>query len=139
MEEKKVLKPGENGKSWYFKPGNPGGPGRPKGSNHIQVCKQFMEEKGWDILFTLAEDKDKKIKYEATRLLLSYGYGKPPETATVNLVQDNPLDELNNQELEELKAFHGRIRREDRSGTGSEDGGSEVKLLQTEPGPTKVD
>ena len=78
-----------------FSKGNPGGPGRPKGSNFVSICREWAEKKGWDKLISLADGKDYKIglkdgrvvevgpnqdlQFQAMKTLIEYGYGKPSQ------------------------------------------------------------
>lgn len=67
-----------------FVKGNPGGPGRPKGSKNIikkiAVCADFMEKEGWKLMIGIARDKTSKHQLGALQSLAAYGYGKPAES-----------------------------------------------------------
>lgn len=75
-----------------FEKGWKGGPGRPKGSSHVDLCKTWSEKKGgaWDILFQWAQGTEvkgarrsrvpKELRKFAIERILSYGYGKPKES-----------------------------------------------------------
>jgi hypothetical protein len=97
------------GSGRQFGAGNQAGKGfgRPKGSGRIQICKEWAEKKGFKKLIDLAEGKyeqDGKLKaagwapnpvrpaslvwvgptaelqFEALKLVLAYGAGKPTES-----------------------------------------------------------
>ena len=72
------------------------GHGRPKGSGHVEICKRWAEEKGWQKLIDLADGKgfqeefvengtahlgpDYKVQLDACKILLAYGFGRPTES-----------------------------------------------------------
>jgi hypothetical protein len=60
-----------------FQKGNTFGKGRPKGSGFVLRCRDWADSKGWDKLEAWADGDDGKLAFEATKLLLAYGYGKP--------------------------------------------------------------
>lgn len=64
-----------------WKKGQSGNPaGRPKGSGHVERCKEWAEKKGWDLLEKMAlTSLDEKVRLEAMKLLIAYGVGKPTE------------------------------------------------------------
>ena len=68
------------------------GKGRPKGSSYIQICQQWAEKEGWQLLIDTARGKkypgESKPAIAAAQILIAYGYGKPKETVDVNLGGD---------------------------------------------------
>lgn len=79
-----------------FAKGNPGGPGRPKGSGRNQKCKEWAEKVGLDFLMRVAEGKEKepfvtdegkvikvpmssKVRITAATYLIDHGLGKAPQ------------------------------------------------------------
>jgi hypothetical protein len=78
-----------------FKAGNTYGKGRPKGSGKIQILKDYSEKYGFKKLISIAEGSghgyyehngrliehgpNASIQFEALKLILAYGCGKPTE------------------------------------------------------------
>lgn len=79
-----------------FQLGNTYGKGRPKGSKRNEICKAYAEKYGFKKLIAIAEGKghryreyngrlvevgpDSGIQFEALKLILAYGFGKPTES-----------------------------------------------------------
>lgn len=61
-----------------FQKGNPGGPGRPRGSN-IEWCRDFANKEGKKILLKWARSSNSKAAMAATTLIYAYGLGRPTE------------------------------------------------------------
>lgn len=76
-----------------FEPGNKFGKGRPKGSGFVARCRAWADQKGWDKLEKWADGEDGKLAFEATKLLLAYGYGKP--VAEIDSLCEIESNELN--------------------------------------------
>lgn len=91
-----------------FKKGNKvaQGYGRPKGSGHVMICREWAEKKGWKQLINWAEGKDHKLgmgpdgkvhevgpdldlQFQATKTLIEYGYGRPPQGLDIKLDMTN--------------------------------------------------
>ena len=92
-----------------FEPGNQYGKGRPKGSGYVEECQRWAEAGGWTRLFGWADGKsgaakNMKLQFEALRLILAYGYGKPKEITESKI---NGLGDL----AEQLKAARLRVQR----------------------------
>lgn len=104
-----------------FSKGNPGGPGRPKGSNFVSICREWAEKKGWDKLISLADGKDYKVglkdgrvvevgpsqelQYQAARTLIEYGYGRPSQSVDLTNAGGsfgNPMAGLTESQLKKL-------------------------------------
>ena len=79
-----------------FEQGNPGGPGRPKGSHLNPEAKKWAETVGMRLLLRLADGKEKgwgrTSRWDAIKLALAYGIGKPREA--VEVIADEKTDEL---------------------------------------------
>lgn len=83
-----------------FAKGNPGGPGRPRGSGHVDICRQWAEVRGWQKLIDTADGKGYKVglkngrvveigpsqelQLQALKIALEYGYGKPHQAVEVS-------------------------------------------------------
>ena len=94
-----------------FVKGNKGGPGRPRGSSYVDICRKWAEQRGWKRLIDIADGKefdqlvsmgqdgegrafqpgDSKVQIAAMKILIEYGYGKPRETVDVNMSGDMAL------------------------------------------------
>ena len=63
-----------------FKKGQSGNPGgRPKVAKAFrEECQKFMEDEGWEYLFSLARNGGREQK-PAIELIASYAYGKPKQ------------------------------------------------------------
>ena len=110
-----------------FQPGNKHGKGRPRGSGLVQICKDYAQAKGWQKLIDLAEGKGYKVgtlngkvveigpslelQFEALKLCLAYGHGKPTEHVDFTTGGDTLADALRS-------ALHRR-----RSSSGDAGGG----------------
>lgn len=58
--------------------GNPGG--RPKEClGWKKKCREWMNERGWNILTSIAEDEKNRFRFDAIRLICAYAYGTPPK------------------------------------------------------------
>lgn len=103
--------PKRRGRGKPFAEGNQAakGHGRPKGSSYVAICQKWADEKGWRKLIDLADGKDYKVgmkdgrilslgpdlelQFQATKLLIEYGFGRPKQavdvsgTSSVNLYQ----------------------------------------------------
>ena len=79
-----------------FEKGNPGGPGRPKGSGRNQKCRAWAETYGVDFLIRVAEGKEKfdfvteqgkrlkvpaseRTRIDAAKYVIDHGLGKAPQ------------------------------------------------------------
>lgn len=83
------------GRGRPFEKGHPGGPGRPKGSGRVELCRKFAEQEGFQKLIDIAKGigyrvgtvngkfvevgPTRELQFEALKLALAYGYGKPTE------------------------------------------------------------
>lgn len=80
-----------------FEPGNKFGRGRPRGSGYVELCQAWAEQDGWQQLIDIANGKpqflkgnrakvqtDHKLRLEAIKILLGYGYGRPREAVEVS-------------------------------------------------------
>ncbi len=93
------------------------GHGRPKGSSHILVCREWAEKKGWAKLIDWADGKDYQVglkdgrmitlgpplelQFQATKTLLEYGYGKPTQAIHQTGVQGISILQLIRESEEE--------------------------------------
>ncbi len=92
-----------------FKAGNTAavGHGRPKGSSRVLTCKEFAEKEGFQRLIGIARGQNycvvrdgKEIElspsldliFEALKLLLAYGIGKPAQLLNVTHNVDSLAD-----------------------------------------------
>lgn len=82
-----------------FQPGNRLGQGRPKGSGRNQIIREWCEQKGIQKLLDVAEGKghtfreyngrvveigpNENLQFEALKLALAYGMGKPTEMVEI--------------------------------------------------------
>lgn len=98
-----------------FLPGNPGGPGRPKGSFSIMtIIRQKMDEipvgqvKEWksQIADILLEEAVVKRNMKALEMIVEYMDGKPKQTIDVDVNKEN-VDSLTNL-LREMSKIDGR-------------------------------
>lgn len=76
-----------------FQKGQPGGPGRPKGTGQVARCKAWADRYGFKFLERVAEGKEKdvngfgevvavnlKLRVECAQYLVDRGYGRPAQT-----------------------------------------------------------
>ena len=61
------------------------GRGRPPGPSHVEICRKWAIKEGWHVLIKMAKDSSEKtIQFQATKLLLAYGFGQPPQGVTLS-------------------------------------------------------
>jgi hypothetical protein len=88
-----------------FQRGNPGGPGRPKGSYLNGEAKKWAEKNGIALLLRIAGGREKgwgKIhRWDAIKLALAYGIGKPREVVEYS-PEDRPQNDFNWATKEQL-------------------------------------
>lgn len=99
-----------------FKSGQSGNPGgRPKGS-YVERCRQYADEHGWDFLDRIARGKERgmthpRLRIEAAKLLIAYGYGKPRDHMSLGAEGDMPT-RFTLELGQPLKPFEGMSREE---------------------------
>jgi hypothetical protein len=85
-----------------FQSGNKFSKGRPKGSGFVLRCRDWADRKGWDKLEKWAAGNS-KLAFEATKLLLAYGYGKPvAEIDLSQVIESTQRKEMSHEDAEEL-------------------------------------
>lgn len=95
-----------------FQSGNPGGPGRPKGSSYVERCQQWAERGGWEMLIDWAEGREKgkrvpwPMRRYAVSALLVYGFGKPREALEIIAQKPSAID-FSGITTEELRRLAG--------------------------------
>lgn len=72
-----------------YEKGHPGGPGRPKQKPFIEWCGKWTKEKAEKYLLPLAENSRSKYQFEAIKLIMAYGVGKPVETQLLEDVTES--------------------------------------------------
>jgi hypothetical protein len=94
-----------------FQAGNPGGPGRPKGSYLNSQAKQWAEKGGIDLLLRIAQGKDngwsKAHRWDAIKLALAYGIGKPREAVEIFQEDRSEAIDLSWATAEQLERLAG--------------------------------
>ena len=79
-----------------FKPGNPGGPGRPRGSSNNPSAKKWAEEVGIPLLLRIASGDEmnwpRSYRWDAIKLGLAYGIGKPREAEVITEEKKSQID-----------------------------------------------
>jgi hypothetical protein len=93
------------------------GNGKSRQPRYVGVCREWAEAKGWTRLIEWAEGKGYKVglhngkiyksgpsielQFEATKLLIEYGFGKPMQPSEVNV--DVPeFSELSPRAIEQI-------------------------------------
>ena len=95
-----------------FEDGNPGGPGRPKGSHVNLEAKKWAETAGMRLLLRLADGKEKgwgrSCRWDAVKLALAYGIGKPREAIEITAEQyQQPEIDMSWATLEQVTLLAG--------------------------------
>jgi hypothetical protein len=96
-----------------FEKGHAGGPGRPKGSSRPEICRRFAEEEGFQKLIDIAKGvgykvgtingkftevgPSRELQFEALKLAIAYGYGKPTESVDLTSNGNTLYDWLDNR------------------------------------------
>lgn len=81
-----------------FEKGNPGGPGRPKGSGYIRRCAEWADKFGFAFLERVAEGSEKvpdrrgnliapslQERLTAATYIIERGYGKPRQCSDISI------------------------------------------------------
>lgn len=94
-----------------FQPGNAGGPGRPRGSYLLPQAKQWAEIGGVRLLLRLADGKEKgwskATRWDAIKLALAYGLGKPREALEITAEDQRPGPDLSALDIPTLEKLAG--------------------------------
>lgn len=97
-----------------FKPGDPGGPGRPKQKPFLEWCGKWTVEKAEKYLAPIAEKSNNKNQLEAIKLIMAYGVGKPVDFSQVS----HEFEGLATNPVEAKAALDGIIAEGARKGLG---------------------
>jgi len=91
-----------------FGPGNKFGKGRPKGSSYIQVCREWAESEGWSRLISWAKGQSgdgklsKELQFQAMKMLMEYGYGKPRQQMDIDHGVSNDFARLSGVAIKQM-------------------------------------
>lgn len=95
---------GRDGKGRFAK-GNRGG-GRPAVAREFrELCRDFMNQRGWQNLAAMANDPDSPHYFRANELIAAYALGKPTQGLEVSGADGGPIVSIFGMSAEELAAI----------------------------------